>query len=97
MVVQKVDFVDVQQAPIGRSQNAGFKMALTFLNGFFDIQGSNNPVLCGRNGEVDKGRPAGFNRDILITFKALPAFGAPGDRFMWIAAKPASLDDLNGR
>ena len=65
MVVQQVDFVDVEQAAVGSRQHARLKMTLALLDGFFNIQRAHHAVFGGRNRQVDeRGRcgspPAGL-------------------------------------
>ena len=44
MIVEQVDFVDVEQPIVGCGENTGFKMAFPSLDGFFNIEGANNAV-----------------------------------------------------
>ena len=80
MVVEQIDFVDVQQAAIGGSQYAGFKFPLTFLDRAFNIQRPNNPVFRGADGQIDESRTANrcFQNTISVANAAVitPLVGA---------------------
>ena len=49
VIIQQVDFVDVEQAAVGGRQHAGLEVALALLDGLFDIQGADHAVFGGRN------------------------------------------------
>ncbi len=55
VIVEQVDFVDVEQAAVGACQHAWLKMALAFLDGAFDIERADDAVFGGGNGQVDEG------------------------------------------
>jgi len=93
VVVQQVDFVDVEQPAVGRCQHARLKVALAFLDGCLDIQGANNPVLRSRNRQVNEWRFARFHRDLRAAGETLAAFGAPGGRPVGVATKTATADN----
>ena len=54
MVVQQVDFIDVEQSPVGGCQHARLEVPLAFLDGFFDVQRADHPVFGGADRQVDK-------------------------------------------
>ena len=77
VVVQQVNFVDIEQPAVGRRQHAGLKMALAFLDGFFDIQRAHHAVFGGGNRQVDersRALPVGSGSPRASAFAAL---GAP--------------------
>ena len=58
VVIQQVDLVNIQQPAVGGRQHAGLKMALTLLNGGFDIQRTHHAVLGGADRQVNEGDAA---------------------------------------
>ena len=73
VVVQQVHFVDVQNPPVGRGQQARLEMLLAALDGLFQVDGAQEPVLGGAQGQVHhRHGPVPAGQDLaLIT--ALPA------------------------
>ncbi len=89
MVVQQIDFVDIEKTAVSRRQNAGVETALAFLNSRFDIQRTHHAVFGSGNGQVHEGRAAQCDRQLFAAFYALTALGAPGFRMVRVAGKAA--------
>jgi hypothetical protein len=89
VVVQQVDFVDVEQAAVGSGQDAGLEVPLAFLDGFFDVEGADDPVFSSGDRQVDKGRGAQLDRQRITAGDALAAVGAPGVGPVGVAAEAA--------
>ncbi len=94
MVVQQVDLVDVQKAPVRLSQQAGGEGLHTLRQGFFQIERADHAVLGRAQRQVDHGHGLAFGHDF--------GFGVAGlaDRagacwFGRIAAVRAAFDDRN--
>jgi len=47
VVIQQVNFVDVEQTAVGGCQHTGLKMAFAFLNCTFDIERAHHAILGG--------------------------------------------------
>src|SRR5574338_540027 len=95
MVIQQVDLINVQQAAIGRGQDARLEMSLALLDGLFDIERSHHPVLGGRYRQVYKwGSALGGGQDA-PRGEAFLAFGAPGGWALRITTEAAVLDNLD--
>ena len=98
VVIQQVDFVDVEQTAVRSRQHAWLKMALALLNRAFDVERANHAVFCGRNWQVDERGFLGFNRQrVFPPNKALTAFRAPGGGLGGVTAKATTADDLDRR
>jgi len=98
MIIQQVDFVDVEQPAVRSRQHTWLKMALALLNRAFDVERAYHAVFCGGNWQVDKRRFTDFSREwIFPRHKALTAFRAPGGGLGWVTAKAAVANHLNGR
>ena len=54
VIVQQVDFVNIQQAAVGGGQHARLEVALAFLDGFLDIQRTDHAVFGGADRQVDE-------------------------------------------
>lgn len=97
VVVEQVDFVDVEQAAVGACQHAWLKMALAFLDGAFDIEGADDAVFGGGDGQVDKGGGFAFvGQRVFAADKTLLTFGTPGGRFGGVAVETAVRNNLDG-
>ena len=95
VIVEQVDLVDVEQAPVGGGQHARLEVALAFLDRLLDIQRAHHPVFGGRDGQVDKGGAAELDGELFAAGSALPAFGAPGGWAVRVAAEAAVGDDVD--
>jgi hypothetical protein len=73
MVIQQVYFVHVQQATVGRSQDARLKLFASSLESNLNIECANDPVFGSANREIHKARapPADWQ-----TFAPRNAFAA---------------------
>ena len=97
VVVEQVDFIDVEEAAVGGGEHARFVTALAFLDGPFDVERANHPVFRGGNRQVDERGAAFFHRQGFSAGGPLTAFGAPGGRPVRIADEAASGDGANLR
>ena len=89
VVIEQVNFVDIQQTAVGSRQNTRLKTAHTLLDGFLDIQGAHHAVLGSGNRQVHEWCGFGYRHQFFTFFSAFTALGAPGGRFVGIAPKPA--------
>ncbi len=93
MIVQQVDFIDIQQAAVGGSQHARLEVALALLDGFLDIQGAHHPVFGGADRQVDKAdagawqSPVPCPRFICSLTQSDQVFGALGSSLKGESAK----------
>ena len=60
MIVEQVDLVDIEDAAIGRGQNARFEVSFASLNRFLDVERTDHAIFGGADGQVDKRRRAAF-------------------------------------
>ena len=83
MVVQQVDFINVQQSPVCGCQNPRFKMAFAFLDRFFNIKRSNYPVFGRGYWKINKRNLAGDRfKVIFIVYLFLHPIGPGGRRIL---------------
>ncbi len=78
VVVQQVHLVNVEQAPVGRSQHARLELFPAGLDRHLDIQRADHPVLGGADRQIHEARGP------VVARKALP----PGHPLAAIVAKP---------
>jgi hypothetical protein len=97
VVVEQVDFVHVQDAAIGGSQDAGLKVALAALDGLFDVQRAHHAVFGGADRQIDERRRQGARRQRAKALEALAALVAEEVRAIRVAVKAAALDDVERR
>ncbi len=95
MVVEQVDFVDVEQSAVRASQDARLKVTLAFLDRLFDIKRSHHAVFRGGDGQVHEGGCAYVMRDLLFPLEAFLAFGAPCVGLVGITAETAVVHNFN--
>jgi len=94
VIIQQVDFVNIQQSTIGSRQHTRFKSTHTFLDGFFDVQRPHHAVFCGGNRQVYEGCGAGDGFQLFTGMRAFTAFCAPRPGFFRVAAKAAFIHNL---
>src|SRR5690606_5120894 len=83
MVIQQVDFVNVEQPAVGSRKHARFEMAFAFLDGAFDVECAHNAIFGGGDGQIYKGGGMVIVRKGVFTLKeALLAFSTPGGWFV---------------
>ena len=95
VVVEQIDFVDVEQTAVGAGQHARLEVTFAFLDGLFDVERSHHAVFGGGNGQVHKGGGADMMGNFGCAAEAFLAFGAPGVRLVGVAAKAAIIDDFH--
>ena len=66
MVVEQIDLVDIEHAAIGRSQHAGFEVALATLDGLFDVQRADHAVFRRTDREVHEGGGQRTGRQVCL-------------------------------
>ena len=73
VVVQQVHFVDIQNAPVGRGEQTRLKMLLAAFDGAFQIDGAQEAVLGGAQGQIHHHHgPVPAGQDLALS-AALPA------------------------
>jgi hypothetical protein len=55
VVVEQVDFVDIEHAAIGRGQHARLKVAFALLDRLFDVERADDAVFGRADRQIDKG------------------------------------------
>ncbi len=95
VIVQQVDLVHVEDAPVGRCEHAWIELPLPLLDGALDIQRAHDAVLRRADGEVDEARAMAGAGQLLAGLGPLATLGAPRRRLVWIAAKVAVGDHLD--
>jgi len=63
MVIQQVDLVDVQYAPVGLGEQAGLERLNALGERLLDVDGATDAVLGGAEGQVDHGDLGGGDRE----------------------------------
>ncbi len=87
MVVQQVDLINVQDAPVSRSQHARLKMTLTLLDGFFDVQRTDHTIFCRAHWQVDKAHLAAVYGQLFAPLGPRAHFVRPGGRLLRVVIK----------
>ncbi len=54
VIVEQVDFIDVQQAAIGRRQHARLEAANALLNRLLNVERADHAIFRGAHGQIDK-------------------------------------------
>ena len=91
MVVQQVDLVDVEDAPVRRGQQTGLVADLARTQGLLQVQRTDHAVLGSAHGQLDEPgrsrdgtevgvRPVRAERVRVVRVAAEPAAGHHGDR-----------------
>jgi hypothetical protein len=97
VVLQQVDFVDVEKSPVGRSQQSGFESLDAGGQRLFQVQCPNDPVFTGTQWQVNHRCCACQARRCICRFvihhvEAGHALMAQLSRFLGITGIPASID-----
>ena len=93
VVGKQIDFVDIENAPMGRRQQAGLECFATFAKCLFQVQSSQHAIFGGPQGQVDP-RHRNFGRRAMLERAAMRAFG-PGR--VGMAMERAAGHDLDRR
>ena len=51
VVIEQIDFIDIEDAAVGVGEDAGVEMTLALLDGLFDIQRADDAVFGGGDGQ----------------------------------------------
>ncbi len=72
VIVQQVDFVYIQNIPVGVCQDTGLKGTFPFFDGGFDVQRAYHTVFCGADGKFHNlhGQFFRFRRRVVVFFVA---------------------------
>mmetsp|Transcript_19820 Transcript_19820/g.51517 ORF Transcript_19820/g.51517 Transcript_19820/m.51517 type:complete len:394 (+) Transcript_19820:3129-4310(+) len=70
VVIQQVDLIYIQDAPVGLCQQARLKGLYTFCQGLLNVDGAAHAVLCGSKGQVDHGNLHGLHGQLLTSLEA---------------------------
>jgi hypothetical protein len=71
MVVEQVHFIHVQDTAVSIRQHTGIKVAFAFLNGFFNIQCTNDAIFSRANVQVNETDAPLLNRRLFTITIAL--------------------------
>ena len=97
VVIEQVNFVDVEDAAVGGGEDARLEMAFAALDGFLDVQRADDTIFGGADGQVHERRGAVFGRELAGLGEPLLAFVAEQVGPIRIAAEAAALYDLDVR
>jgi hypothetical protein len=97
VVIEQIDLIYIENAAVGGGQNARFKVALTALDGLFDVERADHAVFCGAHGEIDKGSGTVFNGQLALLSQACAAVITEEIGASWVTAKRAPLHNLKAR
>jgi hypothetical protein len=56
VVVEQVDFVDIEHAAVGRGQDARLEVAFAPLDRLLDVERADDAIFGGADRQIDKGR-----------------------------------------
>ncbi len=93
MVVEEVDLVDVEDVAVGLGEHAGFEAPAAFFQRRFQVDGADDPVFGGVDGQLDDAHAAGGDGQ-LAGARAFAAVHAPVLGVLGVAAEVAAFDDL---
>jgi hypothetical protein len=95
VVIQQIDLVHVQDAPVGCGENARLEAPLALLDGALDIQRAHDTVLRRADGEVHEAGTPACPRQCLSCLTSLEALGAPRRWLIGVTAKGAIGDHFD--
>lgn len=74
MVIQKVDFIHIENPSVGGSQDTRLYLFFPFFQGLFHIHGADYPVLCGPDGQFNDFNALFYGfRHLAVAKDAIPA------------------------
>jgi hypothetical protein len=73
VVVQKIHFIHIEDAPVGRSQKSRLEVLFAAFDGLFEINAAQKAVLGGAEGQIHHGHGPVAHRQGLPPGEALPA------------------------
>jgi len=97
MIIQQVDFIHVQDAPVSRCQHTRLEVFFTLLDGFLDIQRADHPVFGGADRQIDKAGTAALGLKFFTPFGPGADFIRPGIRALGIITIRGADDYFNIR
>ncbi len=71
VVIEQVDFVHIEHAAVGRSQDARLEVLLTRLDGLLDVERADDAIFSGADGQVDERRLANLGRQRVIVIAGM--------------------------
>ena len=77
--VEKVNFVDVEQAAVCGSENAWLKSSFPFLDRLLNIKRSNYPIFRRANRQIDEGNFTRFSLQVFLFYLAVYCPIRPGN------------------
>jgi len=96
VVVQEVYFIHIQDAPMGRGHDAGLEMLFPLFDGLFQINGAQQSILGGAQGQVHHRHGFEAAGQGLPALPALPASGAHEVFLLGVAIEGAVGHHLDG-